>query len=51
MGINKIYEFSHGVARMIKKICTACLMHAAQIQKKIIDDHMINSIIEEEFDW
>lgn len=51
MGINKIYEFSHGVARMINKLCRACLMHAAQIQKKIIDDHMVSLIIDEEFNW
>jgi general secretion pathway protein A len=49
--INAIYEFSHGVARKINKLCTACLIHAAQLQKKIVDDHMIRLIIEEEFDW
>ena len=51
MAINEIYRYSHGVARKINKLCTACLLHAAQIQKKIIDDHMVRLIIEEEFNW
>jgi len=38
-------------ARKINKLCTACLLHAAQVQKKIIDDHMVRLIIEEEFNW
>lgn len=50
MAISKIYEFSNGVARKINKLSTACLLHAAQQQKKIIDDHMVRIIIEEEFD-
>lgn len=49
--IDVIYEFSHGVARKINKLGIACLMHAAQLQKRIIDDHMVRLIIEEEFDW
>lgn len=28
--ITKIYEYSHGIARKINKVYTACLMHAAQ---------------------
>jgi type II secretory pathway predicted ATPase ExeA len=51
MAVNEIYKYSHGVARKINKLCTACLLHAAQIQKKIIDDHMVILIIEEEFNW
>lgn len=34
--IDVIYEFSHGVARKINKLGIACLMHAAQLQKRII---------------
>jgi type II secretory pathway predicted ATPase ExeA len=49
--VTEIYEYSHGIARKINKLCTACLMHAAQHQTKIIDDHMVRLIIEEEFDW
>ncbi len=51
MAVNEIYEYSHGIARMINRVCTACLMHGAQIQKKIIDDHMVRLIVEEEFNW
>jgi len=49
--IDAMYEFSHGVARKINKLAVACLMHAAQLQKRIVDDHMVRLIIEEEFDW
>lgn len=49
--INEIYEYAHGVARKINKVCTASLMHAAQRQAKLIDDHMVRIIIEEEFRW
>ena len=51
MAVNEVYKYSHGVVRKINKLCTACLLHAAQIQKKIIDDHMVRLIIEEEFNW
>ncbi len=49
--VNEIYEFSHGVARKINKVCTACLMHAAQRQTKLTDDHMVRLIVEEELNW
>lgn len=49
--VNEIYEYSHGVARKINKVCTACLMHAAQRQTKLIDDHIVRYIVEEEFSW
>jgi len=28
-----------------------CLMHAAQINKRIIDDHMVSLIIDGELSW
>jgi len=34
MAVNEIYRYSPGVARKINKLCTACLLHAAQIQKR-----------------
>jgi len=49
--IKEIHEYSHGTARKINRVCTACLLHGAQIQKKIIDDHMVRLIVEEEFSW
>lgn len=49
--VSEIYEYSHGVARKINKVCTASLMHAAQRQIKLIDDHMVRLIVEEEFNW
>ena len=49
--VGAIYEYSKGVARKINKVGTACLMHAAQRQTKLIDDHVVRMIIEDEFDW
>ena len=49
--VNAIYEYTHGIARKINKVCISCLMHAFQKQTKLIDDHMVRFILEEEFDW
>jgi len=35
-------------ARMINKVCTHCLIHGSQHNKKIIDDHIVRQVIEEE---
>lgn len=49
--IDVIFGYSQGSARCINKLCTTCLVHAAQAGKRIIDDHMTSLIIEEEFAW
>jgi type II secretory pathway predicted ATPase ExeA len=46
--VDSIFKFSGGSARMINKVCTACLNFGAQNKKKIIDDHMVKDIIEQE---
>jgi len=46
--IDAIYNYSAGSARMINKACTACLNFGAQSKRKIVDDHMVNQIIEQE---
>jgi type II secretory pathway predicted ATPase ExeA len=46
--IDSIYKYSIGSARMINKLCTACLNFGAQSKRKIIDDHMVKQIIEQE---
>ena len=43
-----VYSFSAGSARLINKVCTACLIFGAQNKKRIIDDHMVKLIIEQE---
>jgi len=49
--IDVIFSYSKGSARCINKLCTTCLVHAAQAGKRIIDDHMVALIIDEEFSW
>jgi len=46
--VDSIYKYSSGAARMINKLCTACLNFGAQSRRKIIDDHMVKQIIEQE---
>jgi type II secretory pathway predicted ATPase ExeA len=46
--IDAIYKYSTGSARMINKVCTACLNFGAQSKRKIIDDRMVTQIIEQE---
>jgi type II secretory pathway predicted ATPase ExeA len=43
-----IYHYSAGYARAINKAATHCLMHAAQIGKRLIDGSMAKRVIEAE---
>jgi len=46
--LDAIYKYSAGSARAVNKAATHCLMNAAQRAKKLVDDHMANSVIEAE---
>jgi len=46
--VDSVYKYSAGSARMINKVCTACLNFGAQSKRKIVDDHMVKQIIEQE---
>ena len=46
--IGEIFRHSAGAARIINKVCTHCLIHGSQHNKKIIDDHIVRQVIEEE---
>ena len=43
--IDEIYKYSAGSARSINKVCTHSLLFAAQRAKKLIDDHMVKTVI------
>ena len=43
--IDEIYQYSAGSARAINKVCTHCLMNAAQRNKKLIDDYTVRTVI------
>jgi general secretion pathway protein A len=43
--VDEIYKYSAGSARAINKLATHALMYAAQRAKKLIDDHMIRTVI------
>lgn len=40
-----IYTYSSGAARLVNKVCTHALIYASQMNKKILDDHMIRKVI------
>jgi len=43
--VDEIYKYSAGSARAINKLATHVLMYSAQRAKKLIDDHMIRTVI------
>jgi len=49
--VSSIFDFSAGLPRKINRISSLCLMHAAQTNKRIVDDHMVNLILEAELSW
>ena len=46
--IDEVYKYSAGSARAINKLCTHCMLYAAQRARKLIDDHMVKLVIEGE---
>lgn len=46
--LDEIYRFSSGVARLVNKVCTHCLLYGAQNGRRIIDDHMVKLVIQGE---
>jgi type II secretory pathway predicted ATPase ExeA len=46
--VDAIFKYSAGSARMINKVCAASLTFGAQSKKKIVDDHMVKQIVEQE---
>jgi general secretion pathway protein A len=46
--VDEIFRFSCGVARLVNKVCTHCLIYGAQNGRRIIDDHMVKLVIQGE---
>ena len=49
--VSAIFDFSGGLPRKINRVASLCLMHAAQTNRRIIDDHMVALIIDGELSW
>ena len=49
--VTAVYAFSEGLPRKINRVATLCLMHAAQVNKRFVDDHMVSLIIDGELSW
>lgn len=46
--VEEICRYAAGSSRAINKVCTHCLLSAAQHEKKIIDDHLVQNVIKAE---
>lgn len=46
--VDEIYRSSTGIPRTINRICEKSLMYAFQQQKRLIDDHMVLYVVEDE---
>jgi type II secretory pathway predicted ATPase ExeA len=49
--IDKIFSYSGGIPRRINRIAVLCLMHAAQVDKQYVDEHMVSLIRDTELSW
>lgn len=49
--ISAIFDYSAGLPRKINRIASICLMHAAQVNKRTVDDHMVSLLIDGELSW
>lgn len=47
--IQKVFEYSTGIPRMIDKICTNVLIYGSQNRLRLIDDHAVQMVIDGEF--
>ena len=46
--IDRVFQISTGIPRMINRVCDKSLMYAYQNQKRLIDDHMVSYVAEHE---
>lgn len=49
--VSAIFDYSVGLPRKINRLASLCLMHAAQVDRRIVDDHMVALIIDAELSW
>ena len=49
--VKLIFDYSDGLPRKINRVANLCLIHAAQVNKRFVDDHMVSLIIDGELSW
>ena len=47
--IQKIFEYSSGIPRVIDKVCTNVMIYGSQNRLRLIDDHAVQLVLEGEF--
>ncbi len=48
LALDAIHQESNGIPRLINRICEKCLMYGAQQQKRLIDEHIVKFVAENE---
>ena len=43
-GMDQVYVSTSGIARLVDKLCSACLLHGFQKDSKLINEHMVDHI-------
>ena len=46
--LDVIAKESAGIPRVINRICEKSIMYAFQLQRKLVDDYMVNFVLEHE---
>ena len=47
--IQKIFEYSTGIPRVIDKVCTNVMIYGSQNRLRLIDNHAVQLVLEGEF--
>ena len=47
--IQKVFEYSGGIPRVIDKVCTSVLIYGSQNKLRLIDDHAVQMVLDGEF--
>jgi len=47
--VKVIHEATQGAARAIGSLCSCCLLHAMSIGARLVDDHAVKVVLENEY--
>ena len=47
--VKVVHEATQGAARAIGSLCSSCLLHAMSTGAKLVDDHAVKIVLENEY--
>ena len=47
--VKVVHEATQGAARAIGSLCSCCLLHAMSIGARLVDDHAVKVVLENEY--